>query len=86
MWNEEKEEFEALNGNIIVSCCLATITNDDGTTKEEVSIGLAASNNLTKLKDSEWFSHIVYVNDKDQIVDKNAEGAKGVACRVWPTN
>ena len=86
MWNEEKEKFEALNGNIIVSCGLATITADDGTTKEEVSIGLAASNNLTKLKDSLWFSHTVYVNDKDQIVDKNAEGAKGVACRVWPTN
>lgn len=35
--------FKAMNGNIIVSC-------------EKEGIGLAASNNLIKLKDSEWFN------------------------------
>lgn len=73
MWNEEKEEFQSMNGNITVS-------------SNGVEIGLAASNNLLKLKDTEWFSHIVYVNDKDQIVDKGTSGARGVPCRELPEN
>lgn len=71
MWNEEKEEFQSMNGNITIS------SNGN-------EIGLAASNNLLKLKDTEWFSHIVYVNDKDQIVDKGTPGAKEVPCRELP--
>ena len=71
MWNEETEKFESMNGNVVVSC--------DGT-----NIGLSASNNLIKLKDTEWFSHNVYVNDKDKIVSKDTEGAKTVPCRTMP--
>lgn len=39
--------YTSMNGNITVSC--------DGT-----KIGLAASNNLTKLKDTEWFNEKIY--------------------------
>ena len=48
-----EQVFKSLNGNIIVS--------SDGT-----QIGLAASNNLIKLKDSDWFNETIAV-----IVDKN---------------
>lgn len=71
MWNEEKEKFESMNGNITVS------SNGE-------KIGLAASNNLLKLKETQWITHIVYVNDKDQIVSKDTAGAKGVPCREIP--
>lgn len=71
MYNEETGKFESMNGNIIVSC-------------QGLNLGLASTNNLTKLKDSDWFSHTVYVDDKDKIVDKNTSGAKGVPCRTMP--
>jgi competence protein ComEC len=71
MWDEETETFKSMNGNIIVSC------SKEGT-------AIASTNNLTKLKDTEWFSHTVYVNSKDQIVSKGTSGAKGVPCRTLP--
>ena len=70
MWDEEKNTFTSMNGNITVSC--------NGT-----DIALAASNNLTKLKDTEWITHKVYVNDKDQIVSKD-KATKEVPCRTLP--
>lgn len=45
--------FKAMNGNIIVSC------NYSG-------VGLWASNNLTKLKDSEWFNLKVTIDGKER--------------------
>ena len=45
--------YKALNGNIIVSC-------------ENSQVGIWASNNLTKLKDTEWFNMKVIVNGKER--------------------
>lgn len=53
--------FKPMNGNIIVSA-------GDG------KIGLHASNNLTKLKDSEWINTIITINGKDRPM------------RVWPNS
>lgn len=41
--------YQAMNGNIIVSC-------------KDNSLGLGASNNLIKLKDSEWFNQEITIN------------------------
>lgn len=49
----DSEGYKDLNGNIIVSC------SSNG-------IGLAASNNLTKLKDSEWFNQIITIDGKER--------------------
>ena len=78
--------FKSLNGNIIIS--------SDGT-----QIGIAASNNLTKLKDSEWFNEMIAVkvddknrnlicsgtNKKDYYLSTD-EGIIMVPRRTWPTN
>ncbi len=73
MWDDDKEEFTSMNGNITVSC-----NGND--------VAVAASNNLTKLKDTTWITHTVYVNASDQIVSKETEGATGVPCRTLPAN
>lgn len=44
------KKYIPLNGKIIVSC-------------EKNKIGLSATNNLTKLKDSPWFSETIYVKN-----------------------
>lgn len=72
MWDEEKKAFVSMNGNITVSC--------NGT-----QVAVAASNNLTKLKDTAWFTHTVYVNSSDQIVEKGTAGATERQCRDMPT-
>ncbi len=54
VFNEETNEAESLNGNIIISSDLE-------------NVGVACSNNLTKLKDTDWISHTVCVNEKGQI-------------------
>ena len=41
--------FKAMNGNVIVSC-------------SQEGIGLSASNNLTKLKDTEWFNKVIEID------------------------
>lgn len=60
-----------LNGNIIVS--------SNGT-----EVAVASTNNLTKLKDSEWFNSTIYINDEEEIVAKDTKNAKAVICRTWP--
>lgn len=45
--------YKAMNGNIIVSC------NDTG-------VGLFASNNLIKLKESEWFNTKIIIDGKER--------------------
>lgn len=86
--SREKEEqiFKSFNGNIIISC--------DGT-----QIGIAASNNLIKLKDSEWFNEKIAVivdsknrnticsgtKKKDYYLSTD-ENVVMVPRRVWPTN
>ena len=80
-----EQVFKSLNGNIIVSC--------DGS-----QIGLAASNNLTKLKDSDWFNELIAVKvddknrnticsgnkQKDYYISTD-EGVIMVPRRTWPT-
>ena len=80
-----EQVFKSLNGTIIVS--------SDGS-----QIDLAASNNLTKLKDSDWFNEkiAVKVDDKDRnlICSGNKkkdyyistdEGIVMIPRRTWPT-
>lgn len=81
VFNENSLAFESLNGNIIVSC-------------NGVGIGLKASNNLTKLKDTDWFNATVYVNSSNNICSGKAKedfftietsGVTAVKRRIWPT-
>ena len=80
-----EQVFKSLNGNIIVSC-------DGG------QIGLAASNNLTKLKDSDWFNELIAVKVDDKNRNTICSGVKKkdyyissdegiimVPRRTWPT-
>lgn len=53
--------YKDMNGNVCVSC--------NGT-----NVGLKASNNLTKLKDSEWFNTTITLNGKSRKM------------RTWPSN
>lgn len=80
-----EQVFKSLNGNIIIS--------SDGT-----QIGLSASNNLTKLKDSDWFNELIAVKvddknrnticsgtkKKDYYISSD-EGVIMVPRRIWPT-
>ena len=81
MINEETKEFESLNGDIIVS-------------SNGVGIGLSATKNLTKLKDSEWFNETVYVDSngnicsgkkKEDFFTETTPGVTAVPRRVWPS-
>ena len=63
--------FHSFNGNICVS--------SDGE-----NIGLYASNNLTKLKDSDWIKQEVYVDSKGNLVAKDSSGAIKVPRRTIP--
>jgi len=81
IYNEETGEFGSMNGNIIISC--------NGT-----NIGRKASNNLTVLKDTQWFNGYVYVdsngncssgNKKDYYTSDTSGVTKRVR-RTWPTN
>lgn len=79
-YDEVEKTFKSLNGNIVVS------SNGD-------EIGLSASNNLTKLKDSNWFNETIYVDSSgNNVPQKKSEdyytadtaGVSAVQRRVWP--
>ena len=78
MFNVETLKNESLNGNIIVSF--------NGT-----NLGVKASNNLIRLKDTEWFNADIYVDSKGNNVsgktktDFFTSGTK-VKRRIWPAN
>ena len=84
MFNETTKEFESLNGNIIIS--------SNGS-----NIGVSATNNITKLKDSAWFNEIVYVvyngavgnicsgKGKEDFFTASTPHAVALPRRVWPT-
>lgn len=81
LFNEKTLEFESFNGDMIVSC--------DG-----INVGFAASKTTCKLKDSEWFNEIVYVDENNNIVSRKGEddfftedtpGVKAVKRRIWPS-
>lgn len=80
-YNSESEEWDvaSMNGEIIVSC--------NGT-----DVAIAASNNLIKLKDTEWFNEKVYVDasgnmcpksGSDEFFTKDTSGVTEVPRRVW---
>ena len=77
MIDEKTNSRVSMNGNITISC--------DG-----LNIGVAASNNTTKLKDTEWFNTTVYINSKNEYCDSSkyftasTSGVKPVVRRVWP--
>lgn len=48
--------FSSMNGQLIVSCGTNSTTN-------QVEVSVASTNNLTKLKDSEWFNETIYVKN-----------------------
>lgn len=59
------EGFKPLNGNIIVSAGINSETSLS-------DVAIAASNNLTKLKDTEWFNMTIVLNGKERKM------------RIWP--
>ena len=72
-------EEKPLNGNIIVSC--------DGN-----STAVAGSNNVTLLKDTEWFNSKIYITSDNKFTPgktnktyytKDTEGVKEVPFRIW---
>lgn len=85
MYDEETDSFMSMNGNIIISCGMVDEMLEDGTSKKSYKLGIAATNNTTKLKDTTWFSHTVYVDSNDKIVDKSTPKAKAVPCRTLPS-
>lgn len=80
MFDEVKKTNVSMNGNIIVSC-------------NGIKVGLNASNNLIKLKDTRWFNTVVYVDSKGYNVSGKAkedfytaltEGTTARKRRTWP--
>lgn len=70
MWSESENTFVDMNGNIIVSAGL----DESG----EASFAVAASNNLTKLKDTEWFNETIYVTDYEEATSTDNQNTKSV--------
>ena len=82
-YNEEKDTFESLNGNIVI------LSNG-----KELAVN--CSNNNTKLKDSEWFNQKIYVKKNkggyDIVTDSSIDGyftsktpgVKEIIRRIWP--
>lgn len=80
-----KHVYKSLNGTITISC--------NGT-----QIGISATNNIIKLKDSDWFNEKIYViesekgiqqiasgNKKSDYFNESDENVKLITRRVWPT-
>ena len=81
MYDEKNKTNVSMNGNIVVS--------SNGT-----YIGISASKNLTKLKDTTWFNEEVYVNSKGNNVsgakktdffNADTEGVTLRKRRTWPS-
>lgn len=75
-----KKTYGSLNGNIIIS--------SNGT-----NVGVSASNNIKKLKDSDWFNTTIYTigevycsgKGKTDFYTAATSGATPVPQRVWPS-
>lgn len=81
VFDEKTLTYKPLNGTITVSC------NGSG-------VAVSATNNVTKLKDTEWFNETVYVDSNNNICSGkgeedfftiNTEGVTAVPRRVWPS-
>lgn len=67
----ENGEFKSMNGQITISC---------GKNKENVvEVGIAASNNLTKLKDTDWFNETIYVKDYKEATSTDLDDINSTA-------
>lgn len=76
-----KLTYGSLNGNIIIS-------------SNGVNIGVNATNNTIKLKDSDWFNGTCYVDNSNRLYPKDGKssnyynssdsGVKAVTRRTWP--
>ncbi|MCR5647300.1 MAG: MBL fold metallo-hydrolase [Acholeplasmatales bacterium] len=82
MFDEVSLEKVSMNGNIIVS--------SDGE-----KVGLNASNNLTRLKNTEWFNAEIYVDSagnnvsnkgKEDFFTADTAGVTKIKRRIWPTD
>ncbi len=80
-YDEVELTRKSLNGNIIVS--------SDGK-----NVAVSASNNVTKLKDTEWFNETVYVDSSNYICSRkgksdyftaDSDGVIAVPRRTWPS-
>ena len=84
-YDEKNKKFASLNGTIIVS-------------SNGIDVAVAASNNLTKLKDSNWFNEKIYVKDNgkgsfyvssgagdENFYNQDTPGAVEKTRRVWPS-
>ena len=75
--NEKTDEPEEMNGDIIIS-------------SNGIKVAIDATNNIIKLKDTEWFNETVYVKSDNTIADKNGfftsetAGVIAVKRRIWP--
>ena len=70
VWDETLNSFKDLNGNVIVSAGL----DDEG----KASYAVAASNNLIKLKDTEWFNETIYVTNYEEATSTDNQNTKSV--------
>lgn len=81
VFNEKTLKFESLNGNIIIS-------------SNAEAVGVSATNNIIKLKDTAWFNETIYVDKdgnicsgkgKEDFFISTSPGVTAVKRRVWPT-
>ncbi len=62
----ENGSFKPMNGRITISCGFDSNTN-------KVEVGIAATNNLIKLKDSDWFNETIYVKNYKEATSKDLD-------------
>ena len=81
MYDIKKNDYASLNGNIIIS-------------SNGKSVGVSATNNITKLKDSTWFNTTIYANSSGQYCSGTGKkdyytsatsGTTPRPQRVWPS-
>ncbi len=81
VFNEKTLKPQKMNGDVIISC--------NGN-----NIGVSSTNNITKLKDTEWFNDTVYLNPSGYIVSAKGKTdfftATTANCapaqrRIWPS-
>ena len=81
IYDEKALTYKSLNGNIIIS--------SNGKT-----VGVSATNNIIKLKDSTWFNETIYVDSRNNCCSGKGKkdfytsatsGTRAVPRRVWPS-
>ena len=81
VFNEKTLKSEKMNGDVIISC--------NGN-----NVGVSSTNNITKLKDTEWFNETVYVNSSGNVVTSKGKtdfftietpNCTPTQRRIWPS-